>query len=105
MILKYPPENEVSDNCFIDRSLVIEGENFNHRVIMDPHPSNKRLYAELKFGEESMLIHDDMLRENIFSIINNNIAEGCKLEYAIQQSKQAILLFNNANIIHIKKGG
>ncbi|BAR87567.1 uncharacterized protein KNN_06834 (plasmid) [Bacillus thuringiensis serovar tolworthi] len=100
---KVSPENEVSDNCFIDRSLVIEGENFNHRVIMDPHPSNERLYAELKFGEESMLIHDDMLRENIFNIINNNIAEGCKLEYAIQQSKQAILLFNNANIIHIKK--
>lgn len=100
---KISPENEISNNIFTDRSLVIEGEGFKYSIIMDPHPTNERLYAELDFGKESILIHDDMLRNVISNIISNNIADGCKLAYAIKQSEQAILLFNSANIIQVQK--
>ncbi|HDR8072393.1 TPA: Gfo/Idh/MocA family oxidoreductase [Bacillus cereus] len=100
---KISPANKISDNKAIDRSLWIKGDGFAHSVILDPHPSKEHLLTELNWGSESTLIRDDMLTENISSIISGNIAHGCKLEYAIKHSKQAISLFNNANVIKIKK--
>ncbi|QWI72982.1 Gfo/Idh/MocA family oxidoreductase (plasmid) [Bacillus mycoides] len=100
---KISTENKISDNKIIDRSLLIEGDGFAHRVILDPHPSHERLLTELNWGDESTLIRDDMLTENISDIISDNIVDGCKLEHAIKHSEQAMSLFNNANIVEIKK--
>ncbi|MGG0256890.1 Gfo/Idh/MocA family oxidoreductase [Bacillus toyonensis] len=100
---KISSNNKIFDNKIIDRSLVIEGDDFLYKIILDPHPSEGRLLAELDFGKDSILIHDDMLTENISNVISNNIATGCKLQHAIRHSKQAMSLFNKRNIVKITR--
>ncbi|HHQ2480886.1 TPA: Gfo/Idh/MocA family oxidoreductase [Bacillus cereus] len=100
---KVSPENKIFNNKIIDRSLLIEGDDFSYKIILDPHPSKGRLLTELDFGNKSILMHDDMLSENISNMISNNIADGCKLELAIRHSEHAMSLFNSKNIVKIKK--
>ncbi|MGU3438768.1 Gfo/Idh/MocA family oxidoreductase [Bacillus cereus] len=100
---KISSNNEFSVNETIDRNIMIKGEEFEYRVILDPHPVNKRLITELNLGAESTWIHDDMLKANISDIISGHIVEGCKLGYAIKQSKQIMSLFYNAKTIKIIK--
>ncbi|MDZ3952330.1 hypothetical protein U0X36_05115 [Bacillus thuringiensis] len=101
---KVSPENKISNNKIVDRSILIEGDGFLYRVILDPHPLKSRLLAELHFNNDSMLIHDDMLTENISNILHNNIADGCKLKHALRHSLHGMSLFNNKNIVQITKG-
>ncbi|PFB51621.1 hypothetical protein CN404_24565 [Bacillus thuringiensis] len=100
---KISSDNTILHNLTIDRHVFIKGKKFEYRVTLDPHPSQERLVTELDFGTESILIRDDMLKEHISDIIKGNIAEGCKLEYAIKQSQQIMSLFNNTKIVTITK--
>ncbi|PEZ30943.1 hypothetical protein CN345_17625 [Bacillus thuringiensis] len=100
---KMSSNNKILDNSTTDRHVFIKGQGCEYRVILDPHPSQDRLVTELNFGNESTLIRDDMLKENISDIIKGNIAEGCKLEYAIKQSQQIMSLFNNTKRVTITK--
>lgn len=100
---KISSSNKLSHNLTTDRHAFIKGKKFEYRVTLDPHPSQERLVTELNFGTESILIRDDMLKEHISDIIKGNIAEGCKLEYAIKQSQQIMSLFNNTKIVTITK--
>ncbi|KXY72246.1 MULTISPECIES: Gfo/Idh/MocA family oxidoreductase [Bacillus] len=100
---KISSSNKLLPNLTTDRHVFIKGKKFEYRVTLDPHPSQERLVTELNFGAESILIRDDMLKEHISDIIKGNIAEGCKLEYAIKQAQQIMSLFNNTKIVIITK--
>ncbi|MGE6962703.1 Gfo/Idh/MocA family oxidoreductase [Bacillus thuringiensis] len=100
---KISSSNKILHNLTIERHVFIKGKKFEYRLTLDPHPSQERLVTELNFGTKSILIHDDMLKEHISDIIKGNIAEGCKLKYAIKQSQQIMSLFNNTKIVKITK--
>jgi len=100
---KVSPQNQIVDNTITDRHVFIEGQDFTYKAILDPHPSNERLFAELNLDNKSIWIRDDMLTENISDMIRNKMVTGCKLESAIRQSEQIISLFNDVQIIKIMK--